>query len=122
MPWSSKYFVLAELECACGCDILPDIGFLERLESAREMYNKPMVITSGMRCAEYQFYLNPSVRLSGHIGHGVDVRCSTSWDRWELFQALLRAGFNRIGFYDGHVHFDCHPQLPKNKIWLGKSK
>jgi len=120
--WPSEHFTRVELACACGCDVQPDLGFVERLEYAREIYDRPMVITSGMRCAEYQLYINPKIPLSGHMGHGVDVRCNRSADRHRLMVAIWAAGFNRVGLYDGHVHFDCHPKLPPNRLWVGKSK
>lgn len=121
MPWSSKYFMLTELACACGCDILPEIVFLERLEAAREIYGHPMIVTSGMRCQEYQRYINPDVPVSGHTGWGVDIRCRPIY-RLPMLRAVIAAGFNRIGLYDGHIHFDCHPNLPPDRVWLGKSK
>ncbi len=122
MPWSSKYFTLVELACVCGCDIRPEMEFLERLEAAREIYGHPMIVTSGMRCHEYQRYLNRDVPVSGHTGWGIDVRCESSGERYHMYSAIRAAGFNRIGIYDKHIHFDCHPNLPPDKLWMGRSK
>jgi hypothetical protein len=39
-----------------------------------------------------------------------------------MVRALIDAGFSRVGLYDKHLHIDDHPKLPKNVIWIGKSK
>ena len=118
----SRHFTFEEMACPCGCGVEPDVGFLSKLEVARGLYGKPMTITSGMRCAAYQASINPKVPVTGHTRYGVDIACGSGTQRWYMVRALIDAGFSRVGLYDKHLHIDDHPKLPKNVIWIGKSK
>ncbi len=55
IDWSDyPNFTEAEMRCHCGCgraDMSPD--FMAALQRVRVAYGKPMNITSGFRCPEY---------------------------------------------------------------------
>ena len=47
----SRHFTRNELVCRCGCgQVAMDRGFMALLERVREIYGRPMVLTSAYRC------------------------------------------------------------------------
>ena len=57
-----------------------------------------------------------------HSGWAVDIRCSTSQDRWKIVYSLIAVGFCRIGVYDRHIHVDLDESKPQKVMWVGVSK
>lgn len=118
-PWFTK----EELDCKCGCGIKPTGKFLDMLGKARFLYGRGMTVTGKLRCREEQMKINPKVPVTDHEGWGLDVRRpATGRELRFLVLALEEAGFNRIGFYDKHIHFGAHPNLPPDVWWIGVSK
>lgn len=98
-----------------------DPEFVAKLDWARGRAGVPFVITSGKRTPE-QNERAMGVDASAHIkGLAVDLRCSDSQVRFKMVNALLLAGFKRIGIYDKHVHCDLDPDLPQEVCWVGVS-
>ncbi len=105
----------------------PHPDFMMRLQRARNIYGKPMYITSGGRTAEHNTSVG-GVADSSHLidendkFRAADIRCRSSVDRYRMVTALLEAGFKRIGIYmESHIHADDHPDKPQNVMWTGKS-
>ena len=49
-----KYFKRSEFNCGCGCGFNHiDVRLVKILDMIREHYGKPIIITSGVRCANY---------------------------------------------------------------------
>lgn len=99
MDWS-KYpnFTRGEFECSVTgfCDMQPD--FMEQMQILREIYGKPMVITSGYRDAIEHPIESNKTRPGAHA-HGVaaDVRVAYS-DAHELLHCAIELNvFNGIG-------------------------
>lgn len=137
MKWlegPNVYFDPREFDCAGlpGTGLVHmDLSFVEKLNNTRKLYGKPMRVTSGYRTVEHERKIlagkpglvvasmqgpNP---FSAHTGgHGADIACSGSRERYELIRAAIAAGINRIGFDVAHVHLDDDPRLPPNVIWL----
>lgn len=62
-----KYFKYSEFTCHCGCGYnRVDIRLVKILDNIREHYNKPIIITSGVRCEKYNNTLKGSVPNSWH--------------------------------------------------------
>jgi uncharacterized protein YcbK (DUF882 family) len=64
MSW--KYFSDEEMTCRCGCkEAAMDEGFMRFLLELREVFGKPLPITSGFRCwkHEQQLYSIPEDRM-----------------------------------------------------------
>lgn len=90
-----------------------------KLNIARDFAQVPFILTETIRKQKSKI----GAKNSAHYrGYAVDIRCSKSRNRFKIVKALLNAGFYRIGIYDKHIHADCDPSLPKEVIWLGKSK
>ncbi len=94
------HFSEAEMRCHCGCqraDMRPE--FMNALESVRVLYGKPMNITSGFRCAEYD------KRIGGAgvhpTGQAADVAVSGE-DVHHLLSAAI--GMRGLGFKQHGPH------------------
>lgn len=112
-----KYFKPEEIE---GLD--PEL--VAKLDTARHVAGIPFVITSGRRTVDENEKAT-GIDRSAHIkGLAVDLRLEDkpeSYSRYLLVNALLSAGFKRIGIYDHHIHVDIDNTLPTPRIWIGTS-
>lgn len=113
-----KYFKESEFKCKhCG-DILLDDGLIPTLDAIREIYRKPMIVTSGYRCAEYNQQVG-GVQDSEHTdGLAADIKCESSYDRFELISACLSEGITRIGIGKDFIHIGISAHKPSRVIWL----
>lgn len=106
-------FVDSEFHCPCTrkeCDAKrgPHRLLGLYLDRVREYYGKPMIVTSGNRCAAH----NADVKGEEKSEHvypdgclGCDIRVTSSHDRAMLEEALRVVGITRKGHYtDGHLH------------------
>lgn len=114
-----KFFADAEVEGL-------DNELVAKLDSARHVADIPFVITSGLRtCAGNQQAMGAD--HSAHIkGLAVDLGLGhlvQGYDRdnarFKMVNALLSAGFSRIGVYDLHIHCDIGqlPDYAQGVIW-----
>lgn len=106
-----KYFNLNEFDSPDfpNSGVNMDKDFLERLEQAREIANTPFRITSGFRTQNYlQDLLDRGYKASKNsshlVGKAADIAAVDSSARFIIVDALLKAGFNRIGI-DGNKNF-----------------
>lgn len=91
------------------------------LDWARGRAAIPFNITCGLRTPDHNTTVG-GVQDSAHLkGLGVDLACDTASDRFLMVQALMLAGFKRIGVYDKHVHVDRDNSLPQLVMWTGIS-
>ena len=90
---------------------------IEKLDLARDIYGAPMIVTSGFRTIEHNKLVGGSSSSSHLLGWAVDVHCASSHKRFLMLEAMLDAGFNRIGIGDDFLHVDCDPEKPDLLIW-----
>jgi len=113
-----KYFTLDEFDCPS----LPNSGknmdtnFLTKLEEAREIACVPFKITSGYRTKEHNEEVGGVPNSSHLIGVAADVSVSSGHDRYVILNALIRAGFKRIGVAKTFIHCDTDDSKP-NSVW-----
>lgn len=119
-----KYFRYHEFDSpdVQGSGQLMDKAFLDMLDFAREIYGKPMEITSGFRTQEYNQDLKArgyaASDKSSHLkGLAADVLCTQGTDRWDMVDSFIKAGFKRIGIAKTFIHVDCDPDKPPFVIW-----
>ena len=123
----SKNFSRYEVQCSCGCGaswVSPKL--IEKLQHVRDVVNKPITITSGVRCESFNASIKASMN-SSHIpdgfgiGNAVDIACTTSKHGYELIQVAQKF-FNRIGIssgvYGGFVHLDVDREKVQEVMWL----
>jgi len=119
-----KYFKYYEFDSpdVDGSGQMMDSEFLQMLDAAREIYGKPMVITSGFRTEAHNQHLKSqgysASDKSSHLkGVAADIACTTSADRWDMIDSLIKAGFNRIGIAKTFIHVDSDSKKPPFLIW-----
>lgn len=73
----SKYFKSDEFKCKCGKCNSPaylNPNLITYLDALRRHFDRPVIITSGIRCKDYNDSLPGSSRVSGHLkGNAADV-------------------------------------------------
>lgn len=121
VDWKRYYPLLQpnEFVCKCGCGLLnmhPE--HMERLFLARKIAGVAFVIRSGSRCPAHNAS-EGGTDTSDHIfGHGTDVEALISRHRYLILDALLKAGFNRIGIGRSFLHAGDYPDNPPEVAWL----
>ena len=115
----SKDFQRAEFGCGCGCgydDI--NLKLVDKLQSLRDLVEKPIVVTSGCRCELYNSHIG-GVISSPHLdGLAADIQVD---GMTPVTLAILanRIQYMRIGIYPKHLHIDIKPANP-SKYWIVK--
>lgn len=118
-PQFDKYFKLSEFDSPD----LPnsasnmDASFLYQLTEARLLSKVPFKINSGFRTKARNAKAGGTKDSSHTTGHAADIRAVTSSERSEILNALLSAGFTRIGIGNTFIHVDNDPLKPQNVIW-----
>jgi len=69
----SKHFTRHEFSCKCGCGFdTVDAYLIQILESIREYFDKPIIITSGCRCPEYNERVGGAHNSQHKLGRAAD--------------------------------------------------
>lgn len=117
MDWAQvEHFERDEFGRADGVE--PDWDLVMRLDQARAIAGIPFVITSGVRSDEHNAQVGGSPSSSHLTGHAVDLRCESSRHRSLMVDALLEAGFSRIGLGPDFIHVDNDRSKPHQVMWL----
>ena len=119
-----KHFKWAELDSPDlpGSGYNCSLDLLSKLDIARELAKCPFKITSGFRTKAYnQDLLKRGYKASPDSSHcrglAVDIAITDSKKRWTIVNALIRAGFTRIGISETFVHCDIDYDKPTHRIW-----
>lgn len=115
----SRYFSPAEFaKCDPPCSIEQmDADFLKILDNIRECAGIPMVINCAYRSKEHDLKKGRSGNSAHTRGLAVDVRCTTSANRYKIVAACLDNHITRIGIGKTFVHIDNDPSLPQEVIF-----
>ena len=101
---------------------VPSHRLLERLQSARESYGKPIIINSGGRTNKHNKKVGGAPG-SSHIMKAnsefdaADIKCTTSRQRHEMLPHLI-IHFTRIGIYPTHLHVDADMSKAQGVTWV----
>ena len=119
-----KWFKLSEFDSPDrpGSGELMEHEVVQALDIARDIYGYPRVITSGFRTIEHNRSLiergyAASPNSSHLLGWAVDIAVPNSQRRFLMVEALLDAGFHRIGLGKTFIHVDMDPNKTPNCIW-----
>ena len=107
-----RYFSDKELQCKC-CNKLPDSyrTWAVRLDTLRDLYGKPITISSGYRCPDYNSSISSTGDNGPHTKCAVDIPCSGS-NFHKLLEIGLFMGYKGIGIKQNgphskrFIHFD----------------
>lgn len=116
---TSKYFSESEFkQCSPSCS-LQDMKqtTISKIDTAREIAGIPFVITSAFRPSAWDKAKGRSGTGSHTLGRAIDIRCNASSNRFKIVEALLKAGFHRIGIANTFIHADDSPQHSPFVIW-----
>ena len=92
------------------------------LDDARDLAGVPFKITSGYRVeADIERLIKAGYKVSRNSSHlkglAADIACMGSTDRYNMLDALMKVGFNRIGIADTFIHVDIDDNKPAFMIW-----
>jgi len=123
----TKYFNRKEFACKCDCGFATvDIELIEVLQTLRYKFNKPVTITSGCRCIEYNEavqkrakksyvpYSSKSKHMQG-IAADIVVEMVSASDVYRYLDSVYSDRFG-IGKYDEFTHIDVRS---KKARWKG---
>lgn len=121
----TKHFKESEFKCKCGCNTIihPPAKLLNVLESIREFYKEPVIITSGYRCPKHNANIGGALKSRHTFGDAVDIRVKNVptkilhnhvmkcyYEDEELGVAFKE---NKNNKYQGFVHIDTW----KKRTW-----
>lgn len=126
--WQHFDIVKDAMACPCGCGFGSkvedfDLMLMDYLDKLREMWKKPLRLTSSARCIAHNEVIggeSNSAHMPDQNGHcrAVDVSLiSGSYDRKQFVMDATEVGFKRIGIAKTFVHIDVAadsglPKLP----------
>tara|TARA_R110000772_G_scaffold54130_1_gene123496 strand:+ start:4682 stop:5041 length:360 start_codon:yes stop_codon:yes gene_type:complete len=114
-----EHFTLSEFDSSDlpGSGENMDQDFLEMLDEARDIANVSFVINSGYRTPNHNKTVG-GVSDSSHLkGFAADIKCTDSIKRFIIVNALMLAGFTRIGIAGSFIHVDNDPNKTPDVIW-----
>ena len=124
---SLKHFELIEFDCPLeeGTGANMDHDFLLMLDHARTIAGVSFKINSGFRTPSRNAMVGGVMpdpmrnkKGSSHLyGYAADISAKTSRKKYIIVNALLQAGFNRIGIGESFIHVDNDPDKDPNVIW-----
>ena len=116
---TAKYFTEREFNNttpSCSMQNI-DQSTLDMLDSARDIAGIPFKINCAYRTKDWDISKGRSGNSAHTEGKAVDIHCANSAAKFTIIDALLKAGFNRIGIAKTFVHVDNSATLPQNVIF-----
>jgi zinc D-Ala-D-Ala carboxypeptidase len=109
-----KHFEYSEFACRCCGENRTDPALIDMLDAARGFAGMPFVVNSGYRCPKHTAAVG-STADNHPSGQAADIKCTDGPTRMRLIEALIKAGFRRIGFHRLFIHVDRMDQS-QNKV------
>ncbi|WP_294962075.1 D-Ala-D-Ala carboxypeptidase family metallohydrolase [Sulfurimonas sp.] len=104
----SRFFDRNEFACKCGCGFdVVDIDVHDALEHVRFTFEKPVIITSGCRCAKHNKSIGGAESSQHILGKAVDFRVKDVHE--SVVASFLESEYPNkfgIGRYKGRTHLD----------------
>lgn len=114
----SEFFTQDEFKCKCKCGMDINDSLKEKVILARRVAKTPFTITSGARCEKHNKKEGGSKSSSHLKGLAVDIKATTSRERFKIISAMYTVGFNRIGVAKDFLHFDIDINKTDDLFWL----
>jgi len=93
-------------------------SFLQMLDDARGIAGISFKINSGYRSKSHNAYVGGKEESSHLYGYAADIHCTGSRERFIIVDALIKAGFNRIGIAKSFIHVDNDKSKDDKVIWV----
>lgn len=120
--FAGPHFTRREIECKCGCGAIPQTLLMRKIREIRERLEKPIVITSAMRCPEHNRKVSKSGATGPHTtGLAVDIACN-GLEAFDIIGIAFELDVQGIGI-NMHgpakfLHLDwCGEPLPRPRVW-----
>ncbi len=106
----AKHFRLSEFACPCCRRVMLHPKLLVKLIELRKIIEKPVYITSGYRCFEYNQKVGGVANSYHCIGLAADIKVKDI-NLINLLEICENIGFGGIGFYEkkNFLHLDVRP-------------
>jgi len=114
----SEHFDSEEFACKCGCgtgEISMDLVML--LENIRSVLDRPIIITSGVRCINHNSAVGGHDNSAHLRGMAADFAVSGGFDRRMAVDAAVGLDVLGIGVGRTFIHIDMDWILPRPAIW-----
>ncbi len=118
------FFPSSKTICKCGCETNNFSNITkQKLNLARKLAGIPFVLTSACRCIKHN-KKEGGGEDSAHIStleiecEAVDIRAVSSRSRFLIVDALIKAGFTRIGIDKEFIHADTSETKSPQVFWL----
>lgn len=97
------------------------IDFMDDLQELRQLFGRPMPVTSGYRCSEYNTKVSSTGPNGPHTtGRAVDIGLGGS-AAYDLLKLALGRGFTGIGVNQKgtgrFIHLDKLTDGPRPNVW-----
>ncbi len=116
--WATiPHFERREFRCFCdgrycnGFTHEPNHQLVQLLENVRQHFGRPVIVTSGLRCPDYNAELDGTSPNSKHMdGIAADIVVDgiSPEDVYSYIESLM-PNCGGLGIYSGHVHVDVRP-------------
>ena len=93
-----------------------DATFLQMLDNARGIAGISFVINSGYRSKERNELVGGVSNSSHLVGKAADIKVGSGNQRYIIINALIQAGFRRLGIAKTFIHCDNDDSKP-NSVW-----
>ena len=114
-----KHFIKEEFTCdGKNCFDKMNPKLLKMLDDARIIADTPFTITSSWRSEEHNKSVGGKPNSAHLRGLAVDIACDNSSKRLFILDALIVAGFTRIGIGKSFIHADFDNELPQEVLWI----
>lgn len=112
-------FKASEFYCKCGkCGGgMMAADFMEKLQMVRMLYRKPMIITSGFRCNNYNMAIKGQPGSQHLLGRAADIHVADSTERYILAALAFQVGMTGIGIDKTFIHMDLRKE-DRRRLWL----
>lgn len=113
-----KYFTDKEMACShCGMEMMSR-EFMRRLDFVRTAFGKPLIVTSGYRCPEWDKEIGG--KGNHPTGEAADLLVAKGADMYDFTLACFALDIPRIIVYRDkpHVHVDMNPARPRGVFVL----
>ena len=118
MSW--KYFEYDDFKCKCGCGTNHmRYTFIDLLDEIRTAIGRPMIITSGYRCEEYDHKFGGKGNHT--TGLAADIHTPDGSMRFKLIEQSMvhKKTIKRIGLARTFTHLDAIDEgKPLRVAWL----
>ena len=112
----TPHFHKAELACKCGCGMLPEQDFMDKIEELRVACGFALIVTSAARCPDHNDKVSGTGRSGPHTtGRAIDLAVDRG-KAYLITAMAIKRGFSGLGFKqkgEGRfLHLDDLPNAP----------